>query len=249
MWIPSREVSLGQMAKFVAGLGSRANQTKAAYAVVPVLAHAAADRVSEAYGDMAGEVDFTSIGSMFKVAGKLAGQVRPARPAHEPGETYRRLSEQVSAAPFPARGANQVASYVVGIMPGGYAPDPSPKFPEGTPLNIIDAGLNGPPRTMAVSESLRSRAYSLMILEGRAGEGSMSPRYHLPDKKTGNTIIVDFPSKMVWQQAGWPVVYAWPKLEMEGKGVLGALMSMAAMGAGIAATPWRPPALSRSRRR
>lgn len=242
MRIPSRTVSLGQMAKFVAELGSRANQTRAANAVVPVLAHAAGDRVSEAYKDMASEVNFTSIGSMFKVAGKLAGEVRPAREPHEPGETYRRLSEQVSAAPAPARGANTVASYMVGIMPGGYAPDPSPRFPNGTPLNIIDAGLNGPARTMAVDETLRSRAYSQMIIEGRAGSGSTPPSHHLPHKVLNpKTIIVDFPSRLIWQQVGWPIVYAWPRLEMEGRGVLGALLSIAAAKAGISFTPWRPP--------
>jgi hypothetical protein len=243
-WGGAGQVSLGQMAQYLNSLVDRGNMNLAAGVVVPPLVQQGAKQVEERYDQMGSDVDQSSMSSMIAMAGKLVGEARPAKPPHTPGETYRRLAEHVTVR-FGGTGkgpSRTVFSAAMGIFPGGHAPDPSPKWPRGTPLEVVDGGLNRPAWTMSYRETKRSVAYSIMVREMRAGPGSSS-RYQgrprggrLPDGPAsgGRIIITQMGGKMVWRDEAWPVtvggIFA---LEQEGKGVIGNLSRIAAARSGI----------------
>jgi len=190
---------MAQQAKLVAGL----------------VAMRVREGVAEVYTGMADGVKTDGIGALFAMAGKDQGAVRPPRPPHAPGETYRRLAHAIGIHWHASR-ARTLAMCSVGIVGGRMAPDPSPKYPDGTPLEFVDSSLNGPPKIIGYEESRRSIAYSIMVKEGRGGYGrSKGTGQHLPDDVAVNSavILTSRGGKRIWRDAR---EHAWVSLAANG---------------------------------
>jgi len=156
------------------------------------------------YSGMADAAAQTGLGTIFATQGKDQGAVRPPRPPYQPGETYRRLAGAISHVGALATPPSIAGRCHVGILSGNVAPDPNPKFPLGTPLEVIDAGVNGPTRVLSYDETVRSRAYAIMMREGRGGFGTRKPDTgHLPDALAvpSSTITVVRTGKPIWETA------------------------------------------------
>lgn len=170
------------------------------------------------YQSMADETAVDGMSALFALYGKEAGEERPPRRPHTPGETYRRISRLVDVgSPIPSWD-RLLASRDVGIRPGGHAPDPSLKYPEGTPLEIID-GAMGRPHVITYEETQRSLAYNIMLREGRGGYGTRKSPVHMPKKPFIGSrfiVIVSRATRDPWKETFATIASAIASRELSG---------------------------------
>lgn len=132
-------------------------------------------------------------------AGKEKGAVRYARPGQSPTNVFDLLASNVGVMQDGRDG------YRIELNPAAIYPGPSgPRrggqaYPMGIPLGLLAYWIENATPYVDV-ETWRSRAYKIMVKEGRGGYGTRrSKRPHLPDKPTGYVRVITPPQRPVWK--------------------------------------------------